>query len=97
MTTPPLIRFIVCVGDVCDREGRGSALLERLSRALRAEFAGEIEAGRVACATRACLRHCSRGDPVLRIEPSGEVYADASVGFLLDLAEAALESGGGRG
>jgi len=93
MNEPPLIRFIVCVGDVCDRDGRGSALHERLSEALDIDFGKGIAAGRIACTRRSCLRHCSHGVPMLRVEPSGDVYADADIELMLDLVEEALMAG----
>ncbi|WP_159728194.1 (2Fe-2S) ferredoxin domain-containing protein [Methylosinus sp. Ce-a6] len=90
MIEPPLIRFVVCVGDVCDREGSGSVLHERLSEALDVDFGKGIAAGEIACVRRSCLRHCSQGVPMLRIEPSGEVYADPDIDLMLDLVEEAL-------
>ncbi|WP_036294862.1 (2Fe-2S) ferredoxin domain-containing protein [Methylosinus sp. PW1] len=90
MTEPPLIRFVVCVGDVCDRDGRGSALHERLSEALDIDFGKGIAAGEIACVRRSCLRHCSQGIPMVRIEPSGDVHADPDIEHMLDLVEEAL-------
>lgn len=96
MTEPPLIRFVVCVGDVCDREGRGSELHERLTEAIGAAFAAETGAGRIASTRRSCLRHCSHGVPMLRIEPSGDVYADPSSDDMMALVDATLAEDRGR-
>ena len=61
-------RLLVCVGPRCDAEGGGTALLERL-RGLLENAAG------VSCQSRDCLRLCT-GEPVVRLEPSGDVFAN---------------------
>jgi NADH:ubiquinone oxidoreductase subunit E len=88
-TAPPLIRLLVCVGPRCDAQGGGAALLDALTAALQEDFAADIAAGRVSCVTRDCLRHCTR-EPVARVEPSGEVFADPSVERLLQLVAESL-------
>lgn len=87
----PLIRLLVCVGPRCDAQGGGAALLASLTAALRERFAADMAAGRVSCVTRDCLRHCTR-EPVARVEPSGEVFADPSVDELVLLVAAALST-----
>lgn len=85
----PAIRLLVCIGPRCDAEGRGSALLQALREALGAAHADDLAAGRVSCVTRDCLRHCTR-DPIVRVEPSGDVFSDPPLEELLRLvAEAA--------
>jgi hypothetical protein len=61
-------RLLVCVGPRCDAEGRGTALLARLRGLLEG-------AASVSCQSRDCLRLCT-GEPVVRLEPSGEVLAN---------------------
>jgi (2Fe-2S) ferredoxin len=86
---PRFVRLLVCIGPRCDAEGKGSAQLAALSDAVKEAFADEIAAGRVALSTRDCLRHCTT-DPVLRVEPSGEVFAGARIEDLLRLVAEAL-------
>lgn len=85
----PVIRLLVCVGPRCDAEGGGRALLSSLREALDAAFPDEVAAGRAACVTRDCLRHCTR-EPVVRIEPSGEAFSNPAVDDLLHLVTQAL-------
>ena len=75
------LRVLVCVGPRCDAEGRGRALLEALHEALAA-YPGD--SGRVALCARDCLRSCTR-EPIVRFEPSGDVYSNPSVADLLRL------------
>ncbi len=75
-------RVLVCVGPRCDAEGRGRALLEELRSALVDAFPEASESGRISCSTRDCLRSCTR-DPIVRLEPSGEVFSNPSVAELL--------------
>lgn len=74
----PYCRLLVCVGPCCDAEGRGHALLAALQEAL-ADAAG------VACLARGCLRVCTR-DTIVRLEPSGEVFANPKVEELVRIA-----------
>lgn len=74
----PYCRLLVCIGPCCDAEGRGHALLAALQEAL----AG---AEGVACLARGCLRVCTR-DAIVRLEPSGEVFANPKVEELVNLA-----------
>ena len=76
-TLPPSCRLLVCVGPRCDEEGRGSALLALLRGRLAA-------AKGVACVPRECLRVCTR-EPVVRLEPSGEVLANPDIDELVQL------------
>lgn len=86
----PASRLLVCVGPRCDAEGRGRALLA----ALREELAANPDAAaRVEVTTRDCLRGCTR-DPIVRLEPSGDLFSDPTVEDLLRAAGAiVLESG----
>jgi NADH:ubiquinone oxidoreductase subunit E len=80
---------LVCVGPRCDAEGKGRALMTELLNALRARFPADLEAGKIACATRDCLRLCTR-DPVVRLEPSGDAISNPTVDDLLRLVAEAL-------
>jgi hypothetical protein len=71
-------RLLVCVGPRCDAEGRGTALLARLRDLLK-------DAAGVSCQSRECLRLCT-GEPAVRLEPSGDVFADPDPEELLRLA-----------
>jgi predicted metal-binding protein len=85
----PACRLLVCVGPRCDAQGRGRVLLAALREELAANPAA---AARVEVTTRDCLRGCTR-DPVVRLEPSGDLFSDPTVGDLLRAAgAAALES-----
>jgi hypothetical protein len=75
---PPYCRLLVCIGPCCDAQGRGSALLAALSEALAGTEG-------VACLARACLRVCTR-DTIVRIEPSGEIFANPDVEELVRIA-----------
>jgi NADH:ubiquinone oxidoreductase subunit E len=86
---PAPVRLLVCVGPRCDAEGRGRALLAAIEEALAAAMANEIAAGRLAVETRDCLRLCTR-DPVVRIEPSGDAFANPDVAELTRAAAEAL-------
>ncbi len=80
----PASRLLVCVGPRCDAEGRGRALLA----ALREELAANPDAAaRVEVTTRDCLRGCTR-DPIVRLEPSGDLFSDPTVEELLHAAGA---------
>jgi hypothetical protein len=79
MREPPQdCRLLVCVGPRCDAEGRGTALLATL-RGLLEDAAG------VSCQSRDCLRLCT-GEPVVRLEPSGDVLANPEPEQLMRLA-----------
>ena len=84
--SPRARRLLVCVGPRCDAEGRGRALLA----ALREELAANPDAAaRVEVTTRDCLRACTR-DPIVRLEPSGDLFSDPTVEDLLRAAGAAF-------
>jgi hypothetical protein len=53
------------------------------------DFSQELASGRLAIATRDCLRLCTR-DPVVRFEPSGDALSNPSLDDLLRLTRAAL-------
>jgi NADH:ubiquinone oxidoreductase subunit E len=89
MTAP--VRLLVCVGPNCDARGRGRQLLAQAQAALAAAFPDALAEGRLNISTRACLRLCTR-DPVVRLEPSGEVFADPDMDELV--REIAREIGG---
>ncbi len=75
MTTTAPVRLLVCVGPNCDAEGRGRRLLAEAQTALATAFPDALAGGRLKISTRDCLRLCTR-DPVVRLEPSGDVFAD---------------------
>ncbi len=75
MTTTAPVRLLVCVGPNCNAEGRGRRLLAEAQTALAAAFPDALADGRLKISTRDCLRLCTR-DPVVRLEPSGDVFAD---------------------
>jgi len=77
-TSPPTCRLLVCVGPRCDEQGRGSTLLALLRKRLSG-------ASGVACVPRDCLRLCTR-EPVVRLEPWGEVFANPDLDELVKLA-----------
>ncbi len=84
-SSPPKSRLLVCVGPRCDAEGRGRALLSALREALAADAGA---AARISITTRDCLRGCTR-DPVVRLEPSGDLFSNPTVDELLRAARAA--------
>jgi (2Fe-2S) ferredoxin len=88
--SPHACRLLICVGPRCDAEGRGGALLA----ALREELAANPDAAaRIELTTRDCLRACTR-DPIVRLEPSGDLFSDPTVEDLLRAVGAAfMESG----
>ncbi len=77
------------MGPRCDAQGRGRALLGDVEAALRTAFPEALAAGRLALATRDCLRLCTR-DPVVRLEPSGDAYSDPDLETLLREISVAL-------
>lgn len=83
------VRLLVCVGPRCDAEGRGRALLADAQATLGGAFAEALAEGRLKISTRDCLRHCTR-DPVVRIEPSGDAFADPDMDVLVREIGAAL-------
>ncbi|PWB84442.1 MAG: hypothetical protein C3F11_01200 [Methylocystaceae bacterium] len=85
----PAIRLLVCGGPRCDAEGRGSALLAAVRAALAAAFPASADSARISCVTRDCLRLCTK-DPVVRVEPSGDVFSNPAVADLLHLVADAL-------
>jgi hypothetical protein len=87
--SPPPVRLLVCVGPRCDAEGKGRALLASVEQLFSQAYPKELASGRLAIATRDCLRLCTR-DPVVRFEPSGDVLSDPSLDELLRLTRAAL-------
>ena len=89
--TPPQ-RLIMCVGPRCDAEGKGRQLLAEVEAACAEKFAAELRDGRLAVATRDCLRLCTR-DPVVRLEPSGDVFSNPSCDELLRVVSDALAGG----
>ncbi len=88
MNAPP-VRLLVCVGPRCDAEGKGRRLLTSVETSFAKAFSQELASGRLAIATRDCLRLCTR-DPVVRFEPSGDALSSPSLADLLRLTRAAL-------
>ena len=86
----PASRLVVCVGPRCDADGRGRALLAALHEGLAAN---PDAAARVEVTTRDCLRACTR-DPIVRLEPSGDLLSDPTVEDLLRAAGAAFVASG---
>jgi (2Fe-2S) ferredoxin len=82
-------RLLVCVGPRCDAEGRGRALLAALCETLAAN---PDAAARVEVRTRDCLRACTR-DPIVRFEPSGDLFSNPTIEDLLRFASAVLGNG----
>ncbi len=70
------------MGPRCDAQGGGRALFAAAEAALAARFPDECAAGRVKIETRDCLRLCTR-EPVARLEPSGEAFANPQIETLL--------------
>ena len=96
MTTAAPVRLLVCVGPNCDARGRGRQLLAQAQAALANAFPVALADGRLKISTRACLRLCTR-DPVVRLEPSGEVFADPDMDDLLrEIAGQLGEDGASR-
>jgi NADH:ubiquinone oxidoreductase subunit E len=83
------VRLLVCVGPRCDAKGRGRSLLASVQQCFSQDFSQELASGRLAIATRDCLRLCTR-DPVVRFEPSGEALSNPSPSELMRVARAAL-------
>jgi len=91
MTTAPApLRLLLCVGPRCDADGRAHALLQEAERALAEKFPRQSADGRLKIATRDCLRLCTH-DPVARLEPSGDAFANPSTDDLLRVVAKALE------
>jgi hypothetical protein len=86
-------KILVCVGPRCDAEGKGRALYEELSPALAQVFPDAARSGRLRCDTRDCLRLCTR-EPIVRIEPSGEVLSNPDAGELIRLSSQMLADEG---
>ena len=87
---PAPIRLLVCIGPRCDAEGRGRAQLAAVEDAMQERFPDDLAAGRLAITTRDCLRLCT-SDPVLRIEPSGEAFADPAIDDLVEIVAMELD------
>ena len=64
-------------------------LLASVETSFAQAFSNELASGRLAIATRDCLRLCTR-DPVVRFEPSGDALSSPSLDDLLRLTRAAL-------
>jgi NADH:ubiquinone oxidoreductase subunit E len=88
--SPHARRLLVCVGPRCDAQGRGRALLAALREKLAAN---PDDAARVEVTTRDCLRACTR-DPIVRLEPSGDLFSDPTVADLLRAAGTAFLASG---
>ncbi len=86
------VRLLVCVGPNCDAKGGGRQLLGEAQAALVAAFPNALAEGRLKISTRDCLRLCTR-DPVVRLEPSGDVFADPDMDELTREIGTALEAG----
>jgi hypothetical protein len=82
MTTTAPVRLLVCIGPNCDAEGRGRRLLAQAQAALAEAFPDALAEDRLKISTRDCLRLCTR-DPVVRLEPSGDVFADPDIDELI--------------
>ena len=66
-------------------------MLAQAQAALADAFPDALAEGQLKISTRDCLRLCTR-DPVVRLEPSGEVFADPDMDDLV--REIAREIGG---
>lgn len=86
---PDQVRLHVCVGPRCDAEGLGRALLMNVEAALQEAFPQALAEGRLKISTRDCLRHCTT-EPVVRLEPSGEAFANPDMNLLIREIGAAL-------
>ncbi len=84
----PACRLLVCVGPRCDAEGRGRALAAALREKLAADPTDAVR--KISVSTRDCLRSCTR-EPIVRIEPSGDVFSNPTAEDLLRLGRAVLE------
>lgn len=67
-------------------------MLGEAQAALVAAFPNALAEGRLKISTRDCLRLCTR-DPVVRLEPSGDVFADPDMDELTREIGTALEAG----
>jgi NADH:ubiquinone oxidoreductase subunit E len=85
----PPVRLLVCVGPRCDAQGGGRALFAAAEAALDARFPQECAVGRLKIETRDCLRLCTR-EPIARLEPSGDAFANPQIEMLLREIETAL-------
>lgn len=85
----PACRFLVCVGPRCDAQGARRAFFSELKDALAATFPD----AKISCDTRDCLRLCT-SDPIVRCEPSGEIFCNSSIDDLLRFAREAGARGG---
>ena len=64
--------------------------------ALAVAFPDALAEGRLKISTRECLRLCTR-DPVVRLEPSGDVFADPDIDDLIIEISRQLGAAGATG
>ncbi|NBT96480.1 MAG: (2Fe-2S) ferredoxin domain-containing protein [Methylocystaceae bacterium] len=73
---------MICVGERCDARGRARQKLCEIESALATRFNAALANGDIKISTRDCLRLCTTA-PVIRLEPSGDVYAGIEINELL--------------
>ena len=73
---------MICVGERCDARGRARQKLCEIESALATRFNAALANGDIKISTRDCLRLCTTV-PVIRLEPSGDVYAGIETNELL--------------
>lgn len=89
MCASPPLQVMVCVGERCDARGVARKKLSEIDCALTKRFGGARASGRIKIRPRDCLRLCTT-KPVIRLEPSGEVFAGIAADALLIEIEKAL-------
>jgi hypothetical protein len=73
---------MICVGERCDARGLARKKLCEIESALANRFEAALAKGDIKISTRDCLRLCTTA-PVVRFEPSGDVYAGIETDELL--------------
>ena len=73
---------MICVGERCDAQGLARKKLCEIETALARRFDRALANGEIKISTRDCLRLCTTA-PVIRLEPSGDVYAGMETDELL--------------
>jgi (2Fe-2S) ferredoxin len=64
---------LVCIGPICDHDGRASTNLAGLQQLLADRGLGEASVGVASCVRRHCLGNC-RGEPLAQVLPDDIWY-----------------------
>lgn len=83
MTGPlrPRVRFVLCMGQYCNRGGQAAPLYHRLQQELGEPVPGYLATGLVSWEVAACLDMCG-GGPNLIVYPEGTTYNQLDLSML---------------